>query len=497
MKTAVVLNALLDGSCWTERLAGRDPIEEVCKKASLLSSRNGVFVLLKKSSSEALVKRFNGCTVIKVSDTSVRNVLVLLHERCRSYGNIVYWYADSPLLDLETARRMLVQHKEELAEYTRGEGFPEGLVPEVLRVGVLPKLETLVSDDGGIERNSLFETLSKRINSFDIETCFSSEDMRLRRIELFTSSRRTRLLVERVAEHAGFECGFEDVRRLLHEQPEMFRTLPSYVEIEITQETSSDSVYSPLTAVKRPPGSMPYERFTTAFDRVLDFTGGYHLALSLYGDPLMHGDIRRIIEYALGCNEVELILETDGTRFVPAFSDWICGLKAPNLHVIFEVDAVSDEVYRRIRDAELNTVERNIRYLLDTGMPNVYVQMVRMDSNEEELLQFFERWDKEADGAIIQKYSTYLGALPERSSADLLPLDRSPCWHLQRDLVVFWDGKVPRCRQDINGRVLLGDLFSEPLPELWRKGEPLFVSHCKGLYDEYCSRCDEWFTFNF
>lgn len=497
MKTAVVLNALLDGSCWTERFAGRDPIEEVCKKASRLASKNGVFVLLEKNSPEAITKRFQGCTVIRVSDTSVRNVLGLLQEQCRSYSNIVYWYADAPLLDLDTARRMLVRHREELAEYTRGEGFPDGMVPEVVRVGILPKLKVLLTDDSRIQRNSFFETLSKRINSFDIETCFSSEDMRLRRIELFTSSRRTRLLVERVTERAGFECGFEDIRRLLHEEPETFRTLPSYVEMEITQETSSRSVYSPLSAIQRPTGSMSYERFRTAFDRVLDFTGGYHLALSLYGDPLMHGDIRRIIEYAIGSNGVELVLETDGTRFMPEFSDWVYGLKAPNLHVIFEVDAVSDEVYRRIREADLNTVERNIRYLLDRGMPNVYVQMVRMDSNEEELLQFFKRWDKEAGGAIIQKYNTYLGALPERSSADLLPLDRSPCWHLQRDLVVFWDGRVPRCRQDINGQVLLGNLFSEPLPELWRKGEPFFISHFRGLYDEYCSRCDEWFTFNF
>lgn len=497
MKTAVVLNALLDGSCWTERLAGIDPIEEVCKKASLLAGRDGVFVLLHKKAPEALAKRFHGCTIIKVSDTSVGSVLGLLHERCGSYGNIVYWYADAPLLDMATARRMLVRHREELAEYTRGEGFPAGLVPEVIRVGVLPKLKSLATNEGCIRRDSLFDTLSKRINSFDIETCFSSEDMRLRRIEFYTSSRRTRLLTERVVERAGFECGFEKIRRLLQDTPGLFRTLPSYVEIEITQESTVRSAYSPVPAINRPPGSMPYDRFITAFDRVLDFTGGCHLALSLYGDPLMHGDIRRIIEYAVGRDGVELVLETDGIRFMPEFSDWIFGLEATNLHVIFEVDAVSDEVYRRVREADLNTVERNIRYLLERGMPNVYVQMVRMDSNEEELLEFFKRWDKEAAGAIIQKHNTYLGTLPVHSSADLKPLHRSPCWHLLRDLVVFYDGTVPRCRQDINGRFPLGNLFSEQLPEIWRKGEPYFISHCRGLYDEYCGRCDEWFTFNF
>ncbi len=499
MKTAVVLNALLDGSSWVEPINGQDPIEEILKKAALLAKKEGIFVLVKKDMPTGLEKRFKGCHLIKVGDTSATAVFGLLRERCARYGNIVYWYADAPLIDIEVSRRMLLLHKEELAEYTHGEGFPRGVTPEIVRVGLLPKLIALLKDDDGeIGRNSFFETMSKRINSFDIETYFSPEDMRLRRIDLFTSKRRTALGVGRIVEKAGFGCSFKDIRRIIHEHPAMLRTVPSYVEVEITTETAAGCIYSmEPPALKRAGGSMEYDRFREVFDRVLDFTGGFYLSFSLSGEPLLHGDIRKLIEYAMSFPDVHLVVETDGTLWSPPFSDYIHGLGASNLHVIFEVDAVTQETYGKIRDSDLNSVERNIRYLLDKGTPNIYVQMMRMDQNEPEMLEFFKLWDKEAEGAIIQKYNSHLGVLPALSTADLRPLERGCCWHLLRDLVVFWDGRVPRCMQDINGEFVLGNILKEPLSDIWKKGENFWLQHCKNEYDEYCRRCDEWFTFNF
>jgi spiro-SPASM protein len=498
MKTAVVLNALIDGLNWTKAIKKSDPIEEVVKKATLLANNGGVFVLVKKKALGTLGKRFDRCNLIKVEDTSAKDIFTLVHDQCKRYGNLVYWYADAPLIDIDLSHKMLLLHRDGLAEYTHGEGFPGGVTPEILRVGLLPKLAALLTgDDGEIGRASIFNTLSKRINSFDIETHFSPEDMRLRRIELFTAHRRTALLVERFIERAGFGCSFEDIRRIIHEHPAVLRTVPSYVEVEITTESGPSCIYSPLRSITRPRGSMTYDDFRGVFDRVLDFTGGVHLSFALYGEPLIHGDIRKFIEYALSHPEVDLILETDGMLWSPVFSDYVAGLGAKNLHVIFDLDATTKETYTRIRDADLNEVERNIRYLLDKDTPNVYVQMVRMDQNEEEMLEFFKVWDKEAGGAIIQKYNSYLGTLPALSSADLSPLERVCCWHLLRDLVVFWDGRVPRCRQDISGGFILGNILSDPLPDIWKRGDTFWLQHCRKEYDEQCKRCDEWFTFNF
>jgi spiro-SPASM protein len=498
MKTAVVLNALIDGLYWTKSINGADPIQEVLKKAALLASKDGIFVLVEKSEIGRLGKRLHGCNLIKVENMAVREVFSLVHEHCRRYSNLIYWYADAPLIDVDLAHKMLLLHRDGLAEYTHGEGFPGGVVPEIVRVGLLPKLGALLRvDDGEIGRASIFNTLAKQINSFDIETYFSPEDMRLSRIELFTTSRRTALLVQRIVEKEGFGCGFEDIRRIIHEQPELLRTVPSYVEVEITTENACNCIYSPLPSLTRPLGSMEYGQFKGVIDRVLDFTGGFHLAFALYGEPLIHREIHKLVEYALSRPEVELVIETDGALWSPTFSDYVHGLAAKNLHIIFELDAATEKTYTRIRESDLNMVERNIRYLLDKGTQNVYVQMVRMDQNEDEMLDFFKVWDREAGGAIIQKYNSYLGVLPALSTADLRPLERGSCWHLLRDLVIFWDGRVPRCRQDINGRFILGNILSEQLSDIWEKGATFWLQHCEKKYDEDCRRCDEWFTFNF
>ena len=108
MKTAVVLNALLDGSSWAEPIKGQDPIEEVLKKASLFANKEGVFVLVKKQMQAGLEKRLKGCHLIRTEDMSARNVFGLIRERCARYGNIVYWYADAPLIDIEITRKMLL-----------------------------------------------------------------------------------------------------------------------------------------------------------------------------------------------------------------------------------------------------------------------------------------------------------------------------------------------------------------------------------------------------
>jgi spiro-SPASM protein len=123
--------------------------------------------------------------------------------------------------------------------------------------------------------------------------------------------------------------------------------------------------------------------------------------------------------------------------------------------------------------------------------------MVRMDDNENEMLAFYDRW--EADGAqiIIQKYNSYCGLLPARSHADLRPLDRQPCWHLMRDLVVLNNGDVPRCKQDINASFLLGNIHNLSVEEIWRGNERVYLDHCKGTYDALCETCDEYYTFNF
>ena len=75
---------------------------------------------------------------------------------------------------------------------------------------------------------------------------------------------------------------------------------------------------------------------------------------------------------------------------------------------------------------------------------------MKINETEPFLDRFYDFWEKYKIPIILQKQNTYLGKIQDRNYSDLTPLERTPCWHLQRDLVVLVDGSVPLCREDIS-----------------------------------------------
>ena len=494
MGYAVVLNAL------TEYSPGGtvDYRESLLRKTAQLASKKDIYVVATTSIQRDLGSVAEGFGRITVRNRTAAHVLGQIHRALKDYTEFIYLYIDTPLLDLQIARKMLELHRDEIAEYTYGEGFPVGVAPEVLNVDLLPKLLSLLDGEGmEVERGSIFKILQKQINSFDIETYFSPRDMALRRIELTLSPGRNRVITERVIEKEGIDCSFERFCELVEKEPVILRSLPSYVEVEITNRVNHVCPYMPHEHLKRKEGEIGFEQYREILDKLVSFSDDLYLSFSYLGEPLLHGEIRGFVEYTLKYPGIKLIIESDGHLFTPDVSDWAANLGGENLHFIFDVDAVQADTYRTIHNGDLHRVERNIRYLLSKQSAHVYVQMVRMDGNEQEMLQFYDQWEKDGAQVIIQKYNTYLGLLPARSSSDLKPLDRQPCWHLMRDLVIFHDGTVPRCKQDINAEFVLGNLCKDTVEAVWEANTRFYLEHCSGTYDRHCAVCDEYYTFNF
>ncbi|HKK64784.1 MAG TPA: SPASM domain-containing protein, partial [Clostridia bacterium] len=128
----------------------------------------------------------------------------------------------------------------------------------------------------------------------------------------------------------------------------------------------------------------------------------------------------------------------------------------------------------------------------------VYVQAVRMRENEEQLDQFYRYWkQQEHVTPIVQKYDSFCGALPERKVTDLSPIKRFPCWHLKRDLSILIDGSVPMCREDLQHKHPLGNIFEEDIETIWARGNGYYRRHLEADYPELCRSCDEYYTYNF
>ncbi|MGQ9615186.1 MAG: spiro-SPASM protein [Spirochaetota bacterium] len=498
MSCAVVINALLPVRRWMDFRSPVDAVEKLLEKASTIVPAKDIYIIVDQPLSREMDERFDGLQRIFVDDRRSRTVFSTVARFLKKYEDAVYFFVDTPILSTDLTKKMLELHRREIAEYTYGEGFPAGYTPEIIKVSVFQKLATLLrSDDTLIGRESIFSALSKDINSFDIETYFAPRNLKLRRIELTTSSKANAILTSRVIEKKGVNCSYESFCDLIDREPSILRTVPSYAEIEITNRVNTQTVFSPIPYLKREIGDMKMEHFGIVFEKLLNISETLYLSFSYLGEPLLHSDIKGLIEHVINRRNANLILETDGMLFTPDFSDYVVQLGAENLTVIFQVDAINDHTYMNLRRGDLGRAERNIRYLLSKCNRNVYVQITRIEKNEEELLEFFDRWEKEGAGVIVQKYNSFLNILPHLSDVDLRPLEREPCWHLMRDIVVFRNGDVPRCKQDINGQFILGNLIEGDVEEVWKVGESFYLEHCAHRYDKYCAACDEYYTFNF
>jgi spiro-SPASM protein len=245
-------------------------------------------------------------------------------------------------------------------------------------------------------------------------------------------------------------------------------------------------------------------------DMIRSFCGEATVGISLWGDPALHSRIAELCEAAIEAPGISLLIETSGVgwraetlqRIAAAASSASAspagaGAQAGGLTWIVSLDALEPAMYRQLRGEGFEEAHAAVRMLSELFPGRVYVQAVRMEENEEELDRFYRAWKSEEAGTIIQKYDYFCGALPQRKISDLSPVERIPCWHLKRDLVVRMDGAAELCREDLSGEYRLGNIFEEGIETVWERGRPYYLRHLEEELPPICRNCDEYYTFNF
>lgn len=433
--------------------------------------------------------------------------------------SVVVMSLDAPFPDLRLARYLLRLHTAAWCDYTFADGFPRGYAPEVLRRGVIETMAALAEAHGtSWTATVLFDVLSLDINAFDIETEAAEEDFSLLRLSLTVDTRADYTLCRRLVERGVApdpaapptdppdpltdRYPHRDIPVLAAlREPAIRRTLPSYYQVQVTTEMAQRPTYQPWSDARWQPAEptaglyMGLERWNALLAAVSAFSPEATIAIGYRGEPALHPQIDQLITAAAGYPGIELYVETSGIGWTERARR---ALESPVVRaVIVELDATDAERYRDLRGEGFEEAEAFILSLADTVPGRVYAQATRMVENEWELQEFFRRWDaQEGVHPLIQKYNSWAGRLPDRRVADMTPLNRHPCWHLQRDLVVQVDGTVPRCFQDLDGEATRGNLFEDGLAVVWDAGAADYSAHGRGEYPGICASCDEYYTFN-
>ena len=457
---------------------------------------------IKKICDEKQIAHWKVKTPVKNNAELYKNLDILVKEK--NFDNIILFYLDSPLIDVEMISQLHKLHTENLSEYTFGDNFVEGLTPEIMSKDFIEKITEYDYKKPDVLSRKVFDCINADINKFFIELEIAEHDFSLMRIELTASSKRNFQLLRNLLEFSDVDAGYKKYYETIKAHPGILFIFPRYVEIEITNDCNLSCVFCPRSVMKRKKTFMEFSLYKKIVDQLAAEYDDIIISFGLMGEPLLHPEFLKFVDYALN-KSLTLIVESNGVLLNEENIKKLSQYPADRLILVFGMDSLNPKTYNTLRGADdkniFETVKGNILKFIGFNEYNksrTFVQILKMKDNNLEIEDFYNFWQSKGVQVVIQKYNHYLGKLEDRSVVDLTPLDRMPCWHIQRDMEIFSNGDVPICKQDLNGECT-GNAGDVSINEVWKKLNNYFLLNYKADYNkmEICKDCDEWYTYNF
>lgn len=442
-------------------------------------------ILLQNGNITKIPEKFKN---VVVSDTSADNVLNIMVKEAKNSDNVVVFNAANPFYDKNFIDDMFSRHRNFMADYTYGVGYPDGLLPVILSLECLKQLKA-ISENSGIDaaecRDYLFALLSKDINSFDVETFISRVDLRIKRISIGNSDSGESAFTSSLAEILGLDVSYDDVAEFLFKHSEILFSVIYGMFIDITGSETTSATYVPHNSAAVNFANL--NKIEKIAQEITEVNSKMRVVIGNKCEPMLHPDFVPIVNTFLA-KDIKVIVETFG-NVLPENLTEIANFD--NVTFVFKIDAQNENTYRIVHPhGDYKTAVNNYNKVKDLGF-TVYFHIVRTVETEHDIEKLLK--DKQPD-ILIKKYSSYCSVLPDKKVVDLSPLERFECYHLRRELYLDCDLNVYYC---MYSNKKIGSAADESIAELMNTLKNAYVSHAGGEMQDFCRQCDDYYTFNF
>lgn len=270
--------------------------------------------------------------------------------------------------------------------------------------------------------------------------------------------------------------------------------MPFEIQIGITNRCNLDCVFCPQKKSRRPKGVMDLDLLDGILDQVSAIVDT--VDLSFDGEPFLHPGWADCVE---SCHRhgIRPMLETNAMLLDESLSREL--LKVGVASITFSIDAATPETYFRLKPLGdygrvVANVERFLRLAKRGGSkkPYIQIQFVRTPENTGEAEAFLTRWrGKGADAVHVKPMLNFGGSV---GSSPGTKKRVRPCLFLWSSLAIQWDGVVPLCCLEIEGRSKLGDASRQDLRGIVNNQGFIAVRrlHAEGRHLEHsvCRGCE-------
>jgi hypothetical protein len=265
--------------------------------------------------------------------------------------------------------------------------------------------------------------------------------------------------------------------------------MPEIVQIEATNICNAKCTFCPRDDMKRRQGVMDVDLYRKVVDECASLGIG-HVRMHNYGEAFVDKRLPEKIAYAKSRGIPEVGVITNGSLLGPDVARAVveAGLDAINI----SLDAAGKETFESTRlglkyDKVIANVEGLVQARRELGRtrPKLILSFVRQDNSAEEQA-FIDHWSAVADKIHITELHNWAGTLKRRADVNF------PCYRQWLTFTVLWDGRVSLCCADLDGHIVLGDLRTQSIAEIWNGDAYRRVrrEHLESGGPAICRNCD-------
>lgn len=206
------------------------------------------------------------------------------------------------------------------------------------------------------------------------------------------------------------------------------------------------------------------------------------------GEPLLHKDIVKMVEYAKE-NNLRANILTNGVLLTEGKMNELVKAGLDNLHISF--DCANKDLWIKYKGGTTEAYERTYKNVLkaieivkEHGHPRLGIYLIKYGENINHIKEHLDFWNHKLDGignASVQdlinmwglndddpSLGWYRELTKEITDNNIGDKDFPVCFSPWVNCVIYWDGRVNASTYDANGRMIVGDVKEDSFLDIWK-----------------------------
>lgn len=277
---------------------------------------------------------------------------------------------------------------------------------------------------------------------------------------------------------------------------------PTYIMFDLTNRCNAACIHCPQSvgfSGQETDVFLPLETFKSVVDeaigREIDF-----VRITADGEPMLHPDLWEMLSYAQEKEVGPVGLTTNGSALNEKNARRL--IESGAFMIDISIDAYTAPTFELVRaglsfERTIGNVETLLRLRDELGSPiKVMVSFVKQKENADEVDDFVKFWEGKVDQVLVREMISNVGLIDVTGSSVNAPVDRWPCPHWWRRVVINYDGVLKACPIDWQGELTNRAISEETVLDQWHGDfyHDYRMQHLNNDHkaDSACKDCRDW-----